>query len=116
LVTRKLYATGVPAVLTVDGTADFTTPIAGPAVAVTVAEEVSVTGAPVGGVPDAVAVFDTEPASMSDWVTFRVAVHVFEAVGARLPGGQVMADRPGNGSVTATLESVTLPVFVTTKL
>jgi hypothetical protein len=55
-------------VVTVDGTADFTTSIAGPGVAVTVADPVSVTGPPTGGVPLAVAVFDTDPASMSAWV------------------------------------------------
>jgi len=61
-------------------------------------------------------VLNTEPASMSAWVTFLVAVQVFEAVGARSPAGQVMVDRPGNGSVTVTADSVTLPVLVTRKL
>ena len=99
--------------MTVDGDADFTTSIPGPGVAVTVAEPVSVTGPPVGGVPLAVAVFSTEPVSMSAWVTFLVAVHVLDPPGARFPAGHVMADRPGNGSVTPTVLSVTLPELVT---
>ena len=47
----------------------FTTVIPGPDGAVTVAEPVSVTGGPVGGVPDTVAVFTIAPASTSACVT-----------------------------------------------
>jgi hypothetical protein len=53
----------------VPGTADFTMPIDGEAGAVTVALSRSITAGPVGGVPDTVAVFTIEPASMSAWVT-----------------------------------------------
>ena len=99
-----------------DGLADFTTVTAGPGVAVTVALLVSVTGPPVGGVPDAVAVLLTDPASMSAWVTALVAVQVVDAAGAKLDTGHETGDRPGNGSETPTALSVTFPVFVTTKL
>ena len=50
---------------------------------------------------------------MSTCVTARVAVQVFDAAGARFPAGHDTADRPGSGSVTATADSVTLPVLVT---
>ena len=69
---------------------------------------------PTGGVPDAVAVFTTEPASTSACVTRYEAVHVVDAPGANDATGHVTADRPGNGSATPTEVSVTFPVFVTT--
>ena len=102
--------------MTVDGLADLATVIAGPGVAVTVAEPCAVTAGPVGGVPDAVAVLLTAPASMSAWVTVRDAVHVVDAPGANDDTGHEMADRPGSGSVTPTEVRVTLPVLVTRKL
>ena len=49
------------------GSAVFTTVIAGAGVAVTVALDMAVTAGPVGGVPDAVAVFFNPPASISAW-------------------------------------------------
>jgi hypothetical protein len=52
------------------GFADFTIVIAGAGAAVTVElDGGDVTSPPVGGVPVAVAVFVTEPASTSAWVT-----------------------------------------------
>ena len=72
-----------------------------------------VTTGPVGGVPDADAVLMTEPASTSAWVIVRVAVHVADPPGANVVDGQVIADRPGNGSVIPTEVRVTLPVLVT---
>ena len=41
-------------------------------------------------------------------------MHVVDAPGANDATGHVTADRPGNGSDTATDDNVTLPVFVTT--
>jgi hypothetical protein len=69
LVTRNEYVTTSPTDA-VDWEADFTMEIAGEGDAVTDAlEGGDVTSPPVGGVPSAVAVFVTEPASMSAWVT-----------------------------------------------
>ena len=113
-VTTNEYATVWPAAVTLFGTADFTTPIAGDRVTVTTAESVSDTGAPTGGVPVAVAVFVTEPASTSACDTAYDAVHVVDAPGANDATGHDTADRPGNGSDTPTAVNVTLPVFVTT--
>ena len=87
--------------------------IDGNRVAVTVAVSVSVTAGPLGGVPLAVAVFTIEPAFMFANVTVYVAVHVVEIAGANVDTGHDTADKPGNGSVTATEWSVTLPVFDT---
>jgi len=78
---------------------------------------VSVTGdPPPGGVPVAVAVFAIEPAFMFASVTVYVAVHVVDTDGAKVDTGHDTADKPGNGSVTPTDVSVTLPVLVTKKL
>ena len=90
--------------------------IDGPLGAVTVAEPVSVTGGPLGGVPVAVAVFAIDPASMSACVAVYDAVQVVDADGANVDAGQLTADRPGSGSVTATEVNVTLPVLVTTNV
>ena len=90
--------------------------IDGVEVAVNVTESESVTAAPVGGVPDTVAVFTTEPASTSDCVTVYVAEHVVDPPGTKLVTGHVTADNPGNGSATVIAVRVTLPVFNTTKL
>ena len=87
--------------------------IDGVRVAVTVAESVSVTAGPLGGVPDTVAVFAIEPAFMSANVTVYVAVHVVVAAGFSVACGHETADKPGSGSVTAIPVSVTLPVFDT---
>ena len=80
---------------------------------VLVDDELDVTVGPVGGVPEVVAVFVTTPAFTSDWVMVRVAVHVVDAPGAKVVDGQLMLDRPANGSVMITEVRVTLPVLVT---
>nr|WP_238579612.1 hypothetical protein [Agreia bicolorata] len=65
-VTTNEYATASPAFAIDDGSADFTTANDGFAWAVTTALDGSdVTGLPVGGLPDAVAVFVIRPASTS---------------------------------------------------
>ncbi len=73
----------------------------------------AVTAAPVGGVPEAVAVLDTWPAFTSAWVTgYAAAVQVVEAPGSSVVAGQLTA--PTFGSVTPTAVRVTLPALVTT--
>ena len=96
------------------GDAVFAIVIDGLLVKVTVAVSSSVTVAPAGDVPAAVAVLTIDPASTSAWVTVYVAAHVVDAPGASVAAGHVIADRPGSGSVTPTALNVTLPVFVTT--
>ena len=96
------------------GELDLSTVMPGVAAAVTRASSVAVTGGPAGGVPDAVAVLASDPASMSACVTVYVAVHVVDTPGANVATGHETADRPGNASDTPTDVSVTLPVFVTT--
>ena len=59
------------------------------------------------------AVLVTPPALTSAWVMVRVALHVVEAPGARVVDGQLMADRPGCGSLMVMAVRVTLPVLVT---
>ena len=78
------------------------------------AGEASDTVEPVGEVPAATAVFCTVPASRSACVTVWVAAHVIAAPGARLATGIDGEHEPSVAlaSVTFTLESVTLPVFV----
>ena len=97
----------------------FTTVIAGAWLAVTVAVD---GGEVIGvvepdGVPDAVAVFVTVPASMSACVTAYVAVQLSEAPAANVVDGQSIADKvpvPENvESSTATSDRSTFPVFVT---
>ena len=68
---------------------------------------------PLGGTPDADAVLMIDPAFTSAWLIVRVAVQVVEPLGARVVAGHEIADRPVNGSVTATAVNVTLPVLVT---
>ena len=114
LVTTNEYATLWPAAVTVVGNADFAIVINGNCVAVTVAESVSVTAGPTGGVPLVVAVFTIEPAFMSDSVTVYDAVHVVDSDGANVDTGHDTTDKPGNGSVTTTDVNVTLPLLVTT--
>ena len=68
--TANEYETVCPAAVTLVGVADLVSVNAALVVAVTVAEDgADVTAAPVGGVPDAVAVLVTDPASRSAWVT-----------------------------------------------
>ncbi len=70
LVTTKEYVTVCPAEVTVVGFAVLAIVSAGSGVAVTVVVEGGdVGGGPDGGVPVAVAVLVTEPASTSAWVT-----------------------------------------------
>ena len=96
------------------GELDLSTVMPGVADAVTTALSVAVTAAPTGGAPLAVAEFVIEPLSTSDCVTVYDAVHVVAPPGANDVTGHETDDRPGNGSDTATDDSVTLPVFVTT--
>ena len=103
-----------PAADTTSGVGVLTSEIEGACTTGTVCASVSSTGAPAGGVPAAVAVLATDPASMSACATVYVAVHVVEAPGASVVAGHETIDSPGNGSDTATDVSVTLPVFVTT--
>ena len=105
----------VPAAAKPLTSADLTMPIEGLGTAETVALDVAVTAGPVGGVPAAVAVLTTWPASTSAWVVVYVAEHVTDAPGASVVTPlQSTVDRPGRGSVRPTDVSVTLPGFVTT--
>ncbi|MFF3443352.1 hypothetical protein [Streptosporangium sp. NPDC002721] len=75
------------------------------------------TGGPVGGVPEATAVFTTEPESMSACVIVYVLVQVVVACGASVVTGQLItAGGPEpEKDVSATLKavSVVLPVLTT---
>jgi hypothetical protein len=93
--------------------ADLTIVIAGVRVDGMVTVAVAVTRGPLGGVPDAVAVFVTPPASTSACVVAYVAVQDSSWAGASVSVGQLTDERPGSKSVTLTEVSVTLPVFVT---
>jgi hypothetical protein len=120
LVTRNEYVTVWPAAVTVLGDAVFNSATDGAEVAETVADDgADVTGGPVGGVPDAVAVSVIEPASMSACVTVYVPVQVVDAPGASVVTGHEITGgvpEPENAvSVTPTPVSVLLPVFVTKK-
>ena len=77
--------------------------------------EVSVTGGPDGGVPEAVAKLSTWPASISACVITWTAVN---AVELEAPTARVAKEPETVAliSVTVILVRVTLPVFVTTKL
>ena len=90
----------------------FTTVNAGAEVIVVVTVDgLLVTGEPIGGVPVAVAVLTTEPASTSAWVIVWVAVSVTVTVGLNVLIGLPATD--AFASPTVTLVSVTLPVFLT---
>ena len=81
-------------------------------------EAASVTVAPDGPVPVAVAVFSSLPASTFAWVSVYVLLEQgTDAPGASAPAGQVMLGfaPPKSGSWTLTGFSVTLPVLVTLK-
>ncbi len=117
LVTTKEYVTVWPAAVTVPGAAVFSNDRLGAGVAVTVADEaLDVTGGPAGGVPVAVAVFVTEPASTSACVTVYEPVQVVDACGASVVTGHVMTGGvpvPENAvSATLTPVSVVLPKLV----
>src|ERR1700722_7521546 len=81
---------------------------------VEVDEGAETTAGPLGGVPCAVAVLLTTPASTSAWTMTCavVAVQVSCAPGAKEALGQVTA--PAVGSLTPTAVNVTVPVLVTT--
>ncbi|SNT64894.1 hypothetical protein SAMN05216276_114210 [Streptosporangium subroseum] len=101
-----------------DGTAAFSNARPGTSAAVTVAVAgADATGGPVGGVPEATAVFTIEPASMSAWVVTYVLVHVVIACGASVVTGQVITGgvpEPENAvSTTPTPVNVALPVLTT---
>jgi hypothetical protein len=123
-VTTNEYVTVCPAAVTVDGFADLTTVNAGAGgVGIVTLDGGDVGGAVLpGGVPVAVAVFDTDPESTSVWVRVYDAVQVTCASGISdaAPAGQTGADidpDPVNApSVGCTLVNVTLPVFVIRKL
>ena len=110
-VTRNVYGTDEPAVLPVGVPAVFFSVTLGVEAMSVVIPSVAVTAGPLGGVAEVVAVLTTLPASTSDCVSGYVAVHVVAAPGASWVTGQVTV--PTRASVTPTLVSVTLPVFVT---
>ena len=110
--TTKAYAIVEPAVLPVGVPACLSSVIAGERVIVLLVELVADTAAPVGGVPDALAVLFTTPASTSACVSRYVFVHVVDTPGASCVTGHVTV--PTFGSLTPTLVNVTLPVFFTT--
>jgi hypothetical protein len=112
--TRNEYAIVEPADMPDGAPADFVSVIAGVRVTGVVVELVVVTAAPVGGVPDAVAVLFTVPASTSAWVTVYVAVQVVEIPGSSEVTGHETV--PTFESLTPTVVSVTLPVFFTTNV
>ncbi|MFF3443362.1 hypothetical protein [Streptosporangium sp. NPDC002721] len=107
-----------PAAVVVSGEAVFSSARPGAGAAVTVAVEgADVIAGPVGGVPEATAVFTIDPASMSAWVTVYVPVHVVEVCGASVVTGHVTtggAPEPENDvSTTPTPVNVTFPVLAT---
>ena len=110
-VTMNVYAIVDPATDPVGTPACLSNVIAGDRVIGVTTELVAVIAEPVGGVPDAVAVLFTVPASTSACVSAYVLVQVVVAAGARVVTGQETV--PTFGSLTPTLVSVTLPVFFT---
>jgi hypothetical protein len=109
--TTNEYATVEPADIPDGAPAVFVNVTAGPDAIVVSVESDDVTAAPDGGVPVAVAVFATCPASTSACVSVYAFVHVVDAAGANCVTGHVTV--PTFGSVTPTLVTVTLPEFVT---
>ena len=79
----------------------------------TVFEVTGAIGVPLGGVPITDAVFITEPASRSAWVTTWTAEHRVVAPGARGAVGQDIPVALGSATVMALM--VTLPSFFTAK-
>jgi hypothetical protein len=114
LVTTNVYAIVEPAVVPDGVPACLSSAIAGDRVTGVLTELVPVTAAPVGGVPVAVAVLFTTPASTSACVSVYDFVHVVDAPGASDATGQDTG--PTFGSETPTLVSVTLPAFLTTNV
>ena len=106
-----------PAAVAVAGDAVFSNVRLGVAAMVTVAvDDGDATAGPVGGVPDATAVFTIDPAFTSACVVTYVLVQLVEACGASVVTGHVIADGvpdPENAVlVTPTPVNVVLPVFV----
>ena len=81
--------------------------------AVAVAESLASVSVPPAGVPVAEALFVTEPASRSAWLTVWPAVQVATASGASVVTSQTGVASTLS-SLTATPLIVTLPVLVTT--
>ncbi|SNS08628.1 hypothetical protein SAMN05216276_1003305 [Streptosporangium subroseum] len=107
-----------PTADTLPGVAVFDNVRPGFGVAVTVAVDgADVIAVPVGGVPEAVAVFTIEPASTSVCVATYVPVQVVEACGASLVTGHLITcgvPVPENTvSVAPTPVRVALPVLTT---
>ncbi|SNS08757.1 hypothetical protein SAMN05216276_1003314 [Streptosporangium subroseum] len=107
-----------PAAVTVLGEAVFSNVRLGAEVMPTVAVDgAEVTAGPVGGVPEATAVFTIEPASTSAWVVTYVPVHVVIACGASVVTGHVTTGgvpEPENAvSVATTPVNVSFPVLTT---
>ncbi|MFF3443346.1 hypothetical protein [Streptosporangium sp. NPDC002721] len=105
-----------PSAVTTLGDAVFNSVKPGAATMVTVAVDGSeATGGPVGGVPDATAVFTIDPASTSACVVTYVLVHVVDACGANAVTGHVITGGgpvPENDvSTTPTPVNVVLPVL-----
>ncbi|MEO3814739.1 hypothetical protein ABGB17_37570 [Sphaerisporangium sp. B11E5] len=108
-----------PAVVAADGEAVFSSEMPGAAAMVTVtADGGDDTAGPVGGVPDATAVFATEPASTSACVTTYVLVQVVDSCGASVVTGHETTGGvpvPENDvSAAETPVSVAFPVLTTT--
>ncbi|MFF3443351.1 hypothetical protein [Streptosporangium sp. NPDC002721] len=100
------------------GAAVFNNARLGAVSAVTVdVDGLEATGGPVGGVPEATAVFTTVPASMSACVVTYVLVQVVDACGASVVTGHVTTGGvpvPENVvSVTLKAVNVVLPVLTT---
>ncbi|MFF3443379.1 hypothetical protein [Streptosporangium sp. NPDC002721] len=107
-----------PAATTELGDAVFNKARPGTGAAVTVTVDGSdATAGPVGGVPDATAVFTITPASTSACVVTYVLVQVVEVCGASVATGHVTtggAPDPENAvSATPTPVNVALPVLTT---
>ncbi|MDH2430311.1 hypothetical protein [Sphaerisporangium sp. TRM90804] len=112
------YVIKRPVAAAVFGDAVFSSDRLGAASIVTVAVDGSeLTAGPVGGVPDATAVFTMDPASTSACVTTYEPVHVVDACGTSVVTGHVMTGagpEPENDVSTAsTPVNVVLPVFTT---
>jgi hypothetical protein len=110
-VTMNVYVVVDPVTEPVGTPACLSNVIPGERVIGVTTELTAVTAAPVGGVPDTVAVLFTVPASTSACVSGYVFVHVVDAPGASWVTGHDTG--PTLGSFTPTLVSETLPVFFT---
>ncbi len=99
---------GVPAVLSI-------VKLALEVIGVVVVSGGEVIAGPLGGVPPAVALLLTVPASTSAWVIVCVPLQVVVAAGASVVATQVAA-ASNRGSLITNPVMVTLPVFVTKKL